>query len=614
MTFRAVQSPRQRQLRRAVALCLSLLVVPGQAQDLEPEVRARSLYLQGDYAGAASAYAAAAEQAPALAAEYTLMAAEAASDGGFTALAENLSRALGSHDLNTAQALRRQRVNARSLIARHQAYQALQQLPAAGRYPVWIAPAMELTRADALFALQDPVSAVRTLVYREQFLQQPGELLANRQRLWQGLSAARLPPGAVRDAGQDVIVKGWLELAQALEPGGPSGLQAWRMRYPQHPGQDVLEQIRFGRQGFQLEDYASGDALVAGAGPIALLLPLSGRYGNVAEAVRDGFISAYLSAGRNDAGLRLYDAGSTVTETLTAYARAVQDGAGFIVGPLQKDALAAVAARGAPPVPTLGLNYLDTLAPPGIVQLGLAPEDEARAAARLALQEGHQRALMLLPDSDWGQRVGLAFEGEFTAQGGHIVRQQIYAPGQVDFGPAVRELVSYDVSEARHRALTAVLGTQTVFLARRRQDVDALFIGAGADEARLLVPQLRFYRAGRLPTYGVAVLFEPGTSREFDGLRTCDMPWMLRADTELLPEVTEARALFGDTQTQRPRLFALGADAYTTAAAIQRGDLRWHGLINGMTGQLELKPGGRMDRRVDCARLESGRPQLLGTP
>ena len=76
---------------------------------------------------------------------------------------------------------------------------------------------------------------------------------------------------------------------------------------------------------------------------IALLLPLSGRAEAFGVAVRDGFIAAYLQ--QNAAGrpqLKIYDVAAE--SVASAYNRAIADGAGFVVGPLLKDEVAAVSA------------------------------------------------------------------------------------------------------------------------------------------------------------------------------------------------------------------------------------------------------------------------------
>ena len=81
--------------------------------------------------------------------------------------------------------------------------------------------------------------------------------------------------------------------------------------------------------------------------------------GNTAEAriIRDGFqfaLSQLPAAGQPQ--LKVYDTASGTAAEQLAAARA--DGATFVVGPLLKNDVAALAAAGSPPVPMLALNAL----------------------------------------------------------------------------------------------------------------------------------------------------------------------------------------------------------------------------------------------------------------
>ena len=118
------------------------------------------------------------------------------------------------------------------------------------------------------------------------------------------------------------------------------------------------------------------------ASSLALILPLSGALAPTAEAVRDGFMAAALKT-PNHLPVRLYDSGNSNASSLAAYQQALREGASFVVGPLRKESIAAIAALGQLPAPVLALNYLDETAqaPANFFQFGLAPEDEARAAA-----------------------------------------------------------------------------------------------------------------------------------------------------------------------------------------------------------------------------------------
>ena len=159
---------------------------------------------------------------------------------------------------------------------------------------------------------------------------------------------------------------------------------------------------------------------------IALLLPLSGRTGSAGKAIQNGFLGAYFAAAGNlddRQSVRIYDVNMEGGPG-AAYTAAVEDGAEFVVGPLLRNNVSALANDILVPVPILTLNYLpdDSLPPPGLFQFALAPEDEAVSAAVRAIADGHSNAVALVPNSSWGRRVLSSFATEFEQQGWHAAR------------------------------------------------------------------------------------------------------------------------------------------------------------------------------------------------
>lgn len=343
----------------------------------------------------------------------------------------------------------------------------------------------------------------------------------------------------------------------------------------------------------------------AGGGHLALLLPLTGPFAVTAEAVRDGFLARHFAAALGGE-VRVYDVGDSPEWLLSAYQRALDEGAGFIVGPLKKESVAQLAAMN-PPVPVVGLNYVDpgVAVPFNFYQLGLSPEDEARAAADDAGSKNLRRAVVLVPEGDWGARVLAAFESRLQQWGGRIVGAARYRQGVSDQSEAIAQLMGVAASEERHRALTGALGTRTVFEARRRGDIDFVFLGARGQDARVLLPQFRFHRASGLPHYATALVYDGRPDAELAGLRFCDMPFMLDAQNAWAQERTLAARLPADAAY--PRLYALGRDAYDVAVSLQRGTLRVGDAYAGATGRLEWTGSSALGRRLDCAELRADR-------
>ena len=152
---------------------------------------------------------------------------------------------------------------------------------------------------------------------------------------------------------------------------------------------------------------------------IALLLPLSGRAEAVGVAVRDGFIAAYLEQDpASRPRLKIYDVAAD--SVAGAYQQAVEDGAGFVVGPLTKEDVAAIVPLSCGPHPGAGAQFPRRLSgyPHNFYQFALLPEDEARIVARRLVADGKLTGVAIVPDGEWGNRVAAAFADELTHLGG----------------------------------------------------------------------------------------------------------------------------------------------------------------------------------------------------
>ena len=266
-------------------------------------------------------------------------------------------------------------------------------------------------RGRAFFQSGDVVRGVATLVERELWLERGQDIDANREIIWRALQAVG-DKGASFDVpeGTDVVTAGWLELASAnasgaLNPLGKfAALRDWREAHPEHPGAFIVDRMTEARPvAFGYPD------------TVAVLLPLSGRFAGTAAAVRDGLTAAYLadSSQVGRPALRFYDTGSE--DAVSLLGRAAEDGARLAIGPLLKSQVEAVAAA-SPDLPVLALNTTGDGTPyaPSMFQFSLAPEHEAAAVAERAISEGHSRAVALVPNSAWGERLLNAFAARLS--------------------------------------------------------------------------------------------------------------------------------------------------------------------------------------------------------
>ena len=468
-------------------------------------------------------------------------------------------------------------------------------------------------RGRAYLAAGHALDGVRTLIARERALP-AAEAADNRRLLWDSLRAAAAHGASLAvPKGTDATTAGWLELARVATQGRRNPyaqrtqLAEWRSRYPQHlangPIVDAMQnevspQLRFPAQ-------------------VALLLPLTGRLSDAGESLRDGFLAAYFQQDASTRPLvKVYD---TATDAATAYRRAVADGAGFVVGPLGKEPAAAVKAVADGHVPTLVLNFLPDgeTTPPRFYQFALAPEDEARQVAERLLAEGRRTGVALTPAGEWGTRVLGAFQATFAAGGGTLVTTRNFAAGTTDFSDPLVQVLGFEESQRRERAVAAVIGGPLQFTPRRRDDLQFIFFAGQPVQGRLVRPQLKFHYAGDLPVYSTSDVFDPSpiANQDLEGVTFVDVPWMIADD----PAVAELRGAVGQlwptNARRRSRLFAMGFDSWRLIGELATAETPVAEPIAGMTGRLTVDAAGRVHRGLDWAVIGSdGQARPLPPP
>jgi outer membrane PBP1 activator LpoA protein len=601
----------------AVALAVQLAgcpgaVMPGGGRAPTAET-AQRLARAGDHAGAAKAYEQLASTVSGAPRDDLLLSAgEEWLAAGARADASRIVPLLGATLTGEARE-RRSLLVADLALANSEPERALGELKLLGE-PTTLPIARRFydIQARGLFALNRAPDAVRALMARERWLNDETELKTSRWQLFESVRDAasrgvpiQPPPGT------DAIVAGWLELGRvglelSRNPfGAAARVNDWRTRYPTHPGQSsVLDQL--------LRSYLAD---LEYPGNVALLLPLSGRQQAVGAIVRDGFLAAYY---QHTSGLRprvrLYDV--AVTNAADAYVAASADGAQFIVGPLTKDEVAAVAGVADGRVPVLALNFLpeETRTPRGFYQFALTPEDEARLAARRAIADGRRRAVVLAPTGDWGNRVVGAFTDELEHAGGTVLARRAFDPQESDYSTDITGLLKLDESRARHERLAAMLGGKLEFEPRRRGDAEFVFVAGQPAQARLIRPQLRFHFAGDLPVYATSDAFEPDAQAniELDGVMFPDMPWMVSSDPVSSAVRDSVQSAWPARASRRGRLFAFGFDAYRLIPLLKNPASARLDSIAGMTGRLTLDDNGRVRRDLDWVEIRSGQPRFIG--
>jgi uncharacterized protein len=593
-----------RRPRLPLYAALTVLLLLASCSLLKPEQtatdkqeRAQRLSQEGKHAEAAQIYAELAVEQPANHDSYELLSAEQWVAAGNVTAAKQAFAAV-SADARTKAPISRALVAAEIAYAENDGVRAIRELdeiavptlPEQAQNYWWI-------RGRSAFLTAHPVEGTRALVERERWLTDPAALRANRAELYRlvGVAAERGQPLKAPPK-TDPIVVGWLELgpvavALARDPvRAAAGLANWKRLYPQHPANDSALGT------------ASTQIAVAMEFPdqIALLLPLSGRSEAVGVAVRDGFIAAYLE--QNAAArprLKIYDVAAE--SVASAYTHAVAEGAGFVVGPLTKEDVAAVLPLSGGRTPVLALNFLgDSLSTPrNFYQFALLPEDEARSAARRAVADGRLNGVVIVPNSEWGGRVGAAFADELSHLGGAVLDSQRYETSQVDFSDLIKLVLQVQVVKGEPPT--------------HRTDAAFVFVAGTPGVARQILPQLKFHYAGDVPVYSTSDSFEPDpiANSDLDGMLFPDMPWMVASDPVTAQIRDGVRAAWPARTERRDRLYAFGFDAYRLVPALRSKSPAAATEIAGVTGKLHVDDHNRVRRDLDWVQIKNGVPSAL---
>ncbi|HRQ64280.1 MAG TPA: penicillin-binding protein activator, partial [Xanthomonadaceae bacterium] len=251
-----------------------------------------------------------------------------------------------------------------------------------------------------------------------------------------------------------------------LRQVAPDRLLAWHAEVPEDdPLAPILDDLlrRTGILSHAPGDWTPLDPDDADYRPprrVALLLPAGGPLASAAQAVRDGFMTAYFADPRERPEVRVYDAGSTPGDALFAYRRAVADGVDRVVGPLSRESVAHLFDNGIPPVPMLALNHAGGQTPWGSYEFGLLPDHEGRLLAERLLDAGVRQVAMITMQEDFAERAAAAFRTRFEIGGGRLLGEVRVAAGGTDYAEPLARAFDVALAEQRRRRLQAALGLE----------------------------------------------------------------------------------------------------------------------------------------------------------
>lgn len=492
-----------------------------------------------------------------------------------------------------------------------QAQQLLRQR-AESNQPATLA-AFYLIQAKASIAQGQTADALNALIKRGQFLSGDGTD-DNQWLLWNILMITDTDQlQLIQQENISSVLFDWIELAIIVQNSSPysdieQAVNNWRITKISHPASyNVLEWI--------IRDAATADLPKR----IAFLLPVTSQYEPAASAIQAGFeVMNNEQVASNRYQVRVYDYGRDASAASLYYNQAINDGADIIVGPLGRQSIDSLLSSAAINVPTILLSppaEEQNIAQQDLYQFSLSQEQEAQQAAERAWLDGHRRGVIMFPNTANGQRTANAFTNRFSQLGGDIVSSASFSSKETDYSPTVRQLLGVDSSEQRIAEMKNLLGGKITTEARRRQDIEFIFLASANRNARLIKPVLDFFYAHNLPIYSTSRIFsgklDPVNDADLDRIRFPDMPWMIATNVELESLRTFLQGGWPNRNTSYNRLYGLGMDIYAILPRLQRMRSNSQLYYQGLSGNLYIEENGIVNRQMLWARFRKGKPTLL---
>ncbi len=441
-----------------------------------------------------------------------------------------------------------------------------------------------LTRLRAADKTNNYFKMAEERVRQHSYLKKSKNQASNREQIWQNLNkVSKTEIVYERKNTKSRIFRGWLDLVYLSKLGGDTtalnnNLTNWRKNFPNHPAEPISYSISKGSP--QSQGTTTSDTAVSSVGKsIAVLLPFSGRFANVANDLYRGIEAAHKKSSPSSSNMALKKYDTSQTDATVVYNQALQQGAGFVLGPFAKENIVSMSRNGYLQKPALSLNYLpSTLShPSNLYQIGLLPEDEALQIAKLAADKGQKRALVLVPDSQWGKRLESSFSNAYRSRGGDVIKVVRYPNRATNYSHNVSELLN-SVSSA-----------------------NMIFMAASPTQARLIYPAImqtlsRSSSDNKPVVYATSHIYSgrpsPSLDSNLNGIVYTEIPSILSS------EVSPAQ--------QYPRLYALGQDAYIISKKLS--DLKQGSTIKGKTGTISYSSDGRLHRTLEWATFRNGSP------
>jgi ABC-type branched-subunit amino acid transport system substrate-binding protein len=366
---------------------------------------------------------------------------------------------------------------------------------------------------------------------------------------------------------------------------------------------------------------------------IGIILPLSSPkrrewVSEIGQSALQGIQVAFAREGFSPLKMEVRDSKAELSTTAAAVEELamVQRVIG-LVGPLfneTTDVAAKKALQFRVPLITPGAPSLELSADnPYVMRTAFTNRLEARRLAEYAVGNlGLRRFAILYPDDPPGRELAETFQTRLADLGGDVIIRHAYAPNQVDFTAAMRQLGGQTDEELRRGSAgvegsTAPGGTTEMRATGGKLAYEALYLPRSFERLQFLVPAMRLYNI-----VGITLLGESGWNHPdlvkragtfVEGAVFMDGFFAGSVDSQVREFVQNYRAMFNTT----PDLMA--AQSYDAMLMLLRvlkqkpqtreeaqEKIRNLKDFRGATGAMSVLPSGDVDKRLFALTVRRG--------
>ena len=317
---------------------------------------------------------------------------------------------------------------------------------------------------------------------------------------------------------------------------------------------------------------------------VALLLPMTGRNGEVGQALANAANMALLDTNAANLRITTYD---TAIDPAGAASKAVADGNKLILGPLMAQNIAAIAppARAAK-VPIISFSNDSRAASKNVYVMGHIPEQSISRTVAYARTRGANRFGAVIPNGQYGDRAASALNNALAAYGGALAGAERYARGNTSIANAAQRL-------------------------RSRGGYDTVLIADGANLATRAAAEIRTGRDGNIRILGTELWGGEGTLASSSAMRGAIFSAVSDGRFKRFSSSYENR--FG----RKPfRVSSLGYDAVLLTLRVARDwkvgrnfpakQLREEDGFVGVDGAFRFKKDGVIERALAVVEVRDG--------